>query len=227
MIHITKLPERIKLIASLINKKSIVADIGCDHAYLLILLAAQNKLIKGYGIDNKKGPIQNAIKNISEFNFNNIIELKLSDGIKELNNDVNVLVLAGMGGLNIIDILSKNLNALNHIDEIILDAHNSRMEVRKYLINLGYKIETQLILFEKNIYYQIDKFIKAKAKENIDEIELNLGHLLLKNKNETYINYLKYLSNNLEFKILHNKNDEEINLAKKTLERINKYLYEH
>ena len=161
MIHITKLPERIKLIASLINKKSIVADIGCDHAYLLILLAAQNKLIKGYGIDNKKGPIQNAIKNISEFNFNNLIELKLSDGIKELNNDVNILVLAGMGGLNIIDILSKNLNALNHIDEIILDAHNSRMEVRKYLIDLGYKIETQLILFEKNIYYQIDKFMEA------------------------------------------------------------------
>ena len=54
-----------------------------------------------------------------------------------------------------------------------------------------------------------------------------LSICLLKNKNETYINYLKYLSNNLEFKISHNKNDEELNLAKKTLERINKYLYEH
>ena len=68
--------KRLKEIIKYINNSDIVADIGCDHGYLLKLAVDEKKIIKGYAIDNKVGPLNSAKNNL--VNYENIV-FKLSD----------------------------------------------------------------------------------------------------------------------------------------------------
>ena len=56
--------KRLETIIKFINQDDIVADIGCDHGYLLKLAIENKNIKKGYAIDNKKGPLDTAIKNL-------------------------------------------------------------------------------------------------------------------------------------------------------------------
>ena len=73
--------NRIKKIAQLIPNDSIIADIGCDHAYLAIELFKLNKLKFAYLIDNKEGPIKNALKNIDKYKLNNKCKIIKTNGL--------------------------------------------------------------------------------------------------------------------------------------------------
>ena len=54
--------ERIKLLARLIPNNSNIADVGCDHGYLIIEADKLNKFNKAIAIDNKIGPLESAKK---------------------------------------------------------------------------------------------------------------------------------------------------------------------
>ena len=58
------LSKRLQIIANLVPSDSNVADVGCDHGYLLIYLKDNHFNGKLLGIDNKKGPIESFRKNL-------------------------------------------------------------------------------------------------------------------------------------------------------------------
>ena len=58
------LSNRLLALVSLINQGSIMADVGSDHALLPCYCVSNGIVSKACAIDDKKGPIQNAIKNI-------------------------------------------------------------------------------------------------------------------------------------------------------------------
>ena len=56
--------------------KGVIADIGSDHGKLMIALFRSGKLIKGYAIENKKGPYQRLVKALASIvQLNLVIEL--------------------------------------------------------------------------------------------------------------------------------------------------------
>ena len=135
---------RIKTISELIDKSMVVADIGCDHAYLSILL--KEKGLKSVAIDNKETVIGIALKNIKKHNDKDYVEVILSDGLEFLPNYVNTLVISGMGGKNIIDILKKG--DLSNIDNLILLPHKDLFILRQSLQEIGFKIANEYLVFE-------------------------------------------------------------------------------
>ena len=63
--------------------KGVIADIGSDHGKLMIALFKSGKLIKGYAIENKKGPYQRLIKALEEEQLIDHIVPLFSDGIED------------------------------------------------------------------------------------------------------------------------------------------------
>ena len=109
---------RLKEISEYISLDDRVADIGSDHGYLLLLL-----LDKGckrlLGIENKNGPFLHLKENLNQY-LNDKIEVSFSDGLSYLPADINTLAFAGMGGKNIISILSNNESKLEQIEKIVV-----------------------------------------------------------------------------------------------------------
>lgn len=179
-----KLSKRLNSIYEMVPY-GIAADIGADHGKLIISLAEDNKILKGYAIENKIGPFNKLNEAISNSIAKDKITSMFSDGIKDIPPEVNILIIAGMGGDNIINIINKNIEKLKNIEYIITDAHSCVEEVRKYICNNGFSISEEKIVYEESIYYQIIKFAKSE-KAIYSEEDYEFGPILRREKNQLF-----------------------------------------
>ena len=162
--------ERLLAIANLVHPHSNVIDVGADHGLLEKYLIDSGKVNSIFAVENKKGPFEILRKNLKDYDVN----VSLSDGLDEMPPETNVIVLAGMGGNLIVDILKKDPNKLNAIEQIVVDAHKDAELVRREVIKLGYRIEKEKIVVENKIYYFIISFVKGKS--SYKDIELEWGY---------------------------------------------------
>lgn len=184
------LSKRLQAIADLVDKNSILLDVGCDHALLDIYLA-QNKIIKkSIAADITVGALNQAIKNISLSNVKNI-ETRLGDGLDVLKDKdgVNTIVISGLGNQKITSILNDNKKKLDNINTLIIQSNTGYYEIRKEITNLGYYIENEKLVKENNIIYVIIKFKKGKRKYNKND--LLYGPILSKEKSDLYKELMK------------------------------------
>lgn len=199
--------KRIKAIANFINENDIVADIGCDHGYLLKLAIEDKNIKKGYAVDNKEGPLNSAKNNLKQ--YNNIIYIQ-SDGLTQVNEkDINCVVIAGMGGMLINKIFDDSKEKFINVNKIIVCPNRNIDKVRLNFINNGFMIVLEDIVYEDGKYYEVIVF--EKGKQLLSKKELYFGPYLLKNKSPIFINkWTEYYNkiNNINNKI------DEINLIK-------------
>lgn len=134
------------MVASFVTNNSIVADIGTDHAYLPVYLVLNGVCEKAIAADVGKGPLANAEATVKEYDLSEKIELVLSDGLGNIRLDgVDTVVLAGMGGDLISDILSAvNTDELKKL-HIIAQPQSHAEKVRLFLMNNGFNISQEKI----------------------------------------------------------------------------------
>ncbi|MCH5171662.1 MAG: SAM-dependent methyltransferase [Erysipelotrichales bacterium] len=211
------LSKRLSEIYTFVDNGSNLADIGADHGQLVIELAKNNKCNKIFCNDNKVGPF-NILKNAIEGNEFSNVTVSLSDGISKLPDYIDAIVIAGMGGDLIIDILSKHKEKLNNVETLILAPNTNEKELRKCVCDLGYKILDEKIIFERH-YYEIIKFVKGNVIYN--ELDYEFGPILRKEKNaifqKKYQETLTKLYNLINKELPKEKKDE----ISKKIERIN------
>ena len=185
-----KLSQRLLTIASFIKEGSVVADIGADHGLLSIYLIENKIAKKVFAVENKIGPFSILEKNTK--NYPNI-SISLSDGISQIPEEVDTVVIAGMGGILISDILKKNKEKLEHVQNIILDAHRDLELVRKTLTELGYQFEKE-VLIKEGVYYHVMSV--SKGQTNISDNDLEFGYRI--NNDPLFEEYRRHLLKQFE-----------------------------
>ncbi|HHT67093.1 MAG TPA: SAM-dependent methyltransferase [Erysipelotrichaceae bacterium] len=179
-----KLSKRLRTIHDLVPK-CLPADIGSDHGKLMMALLESGKIEKGYAVENKEGPYEKLKTNLIKAGVIDRIIPLLSDGLEDLPSVVDTLIIAGMGGLNIVNILKKHPRKLLRIKTIIVDAHSAIPNVRRHLCSIGYAIADEKIVKENNIFYEIIKFIRADSAIISDE-DLEFGPFLRQEKSAVF-----------------------------------------
>ena len=179
-----KLSKRLSVIKEMVPS-GVVADVGSDHGKLIISLLEDKVILKGYGIENKKAPFKRLEQAIIDANAKEHLTALFSDGISELPSDVDVVVIAGMGGYLIINILESHPEKLTNVKSVVIDAHNSNDKVRKSIVSLGYFIKDEKVVFEDDIYYEIIRFDKGESKP-LDELDYEFGPILRKEKSDLF-----------------------------------------
>ena len=99
-----KINDRLKKIGDLVDANSFCLDIGCDHAFLDIYLVKKNKNIKAIASDIAEGPVKQAKDNIKREGLEKSIEVRLGNGLDTYTDEVDTIIIAGMGGRNMIGI---------------------------------------------------------------------------------------------------------------------------
>lgn len=185
-----KLSERLNAVADLISPGLIVCDIGCDHAYLPIYLM-QHKIAKAViATDVNEGPLYKAAENIRMFDLSDVIDLRLCYGLKLIDeSEAQCIVMAGMGGNLMIDIINESKDVFFAASEVILQPQSDISRVRHYLEDNGFLIISESMVYEDYKYYQM---MKAKKGEmNWDkEIEFIYGKVLLHEQNPVLHQFL-------------------------------------
>ena len=165
--------------------KSVVADIGSDHGKLMIALVQSGTIVKGYAVENKEGPFERLRSNLIRYHVDDKITPLFSDGIKDVTRDVGTIVIAGMGGTNIVNILKAHPEKMVRVQTIIIDAHTSVPLVRREICQMGFAIADEKIVKEDGIFYEIIKFVKAD-KAIISDEDLEFGPILRHEKSATF-----------------------------------------
>ena len=154
-------------IASFVKEGAKVADIGADHGLLSIYLVKNKQAQKVFAVENKIGPFSILEKNTKKYPE---ITCSLSDGISEIPEDIDTLVVAGMGGILISDILIKNKDKLENIQNIVIDAHRDQELVRKTLNDLGFEFQKE-VLVKEGVYYHVMSVVRGENKLTSSELE--------------------------------------------------------
>ena len=153
-------------------------------------LIQTNKVKKAYATDVAKGPLSKAHENIAKLNLNDKIETILCDGLEDVSNDVDEIIIAGMGGNLITNIIA---NRKYNYKTMILQPNLQADYLRRNLSNLGYKIIDEKISFEKKKYYEIIKI--SLGDETLNEKQIKYGPINLINRTPLFISKWQSIAN--------------------------------
>lgn len=183
------LSDRLKAVADMVSFGHNVADVGCDHAYISIYLIKNKISNKVIAMDVNEGPLKIARNNIFKEGLDGKIETRLSDGLEKLSaNEVDAVLIAGMGGDLTCKILQEGGDKLHKVKELILQPQSDLHKVRKLVERLGFVIVKEKMLIDDEKYYVVIKAINRGLSEDVGNI-IEAGN---DQKESQYI-YGKYL----------------------------------
>lgn len=172
------LTPRLKMIADNVLTKTI-ADIGTDHAYVPIYLSQNNIIDMAIATDLKEGPLKIAKQNIKKYNLSGKIELRLGSGINPLKaGEVSSVIIAGMGGELIVNILAENLEKALSAEYLILQPMNSQDMLRKWLSENNFSLVKEDISVEGFKVYNLIIVKKGKGYTYKNDFDLHLPEYL-------------------------------------------------
>ena len=209
--------NRIKLIASYIDENDKVLDVGTDHALLPIYLVKNNITNLADGSDISEKVLDSAKRNVKELGYENIINLFISDGLKNISVEkYNTLVVAGMGYSTIKNILQSN--KLDTINKLILQSNNHVEDLRRFLNQINYKIISEDCLKDKSINYTL--ILAEKGHQELSEEEYICGIYNSKNKwfYQESLEKLKSIKDSIK------NNDLKVNELNHRLNVLNEYI---
>lgn len=218
------LDNRLKRITDFIPSDSYILDVGCDHALLDIYLALNRNNVKLIASDINENPLKIAKENIKKYNLEDEITLEKDDGVSKINDEVDTVVIAGMGTSTINDIINNDLKKLKNVKKIIISSHTSSFELRENMNKKGFKIIDEAVVFDKGKYYEI--IVYSNGYEKLSKLDMKYGPIISKRKDEitkAYFNerYLKLIE---IYKKIPNGNKKLKDDLNKKIKEIKKFL---
>ncbi len=176
------LTPRLAAIGESIDECDVVADIGSDHAYLPIYLINNNKAKKAIATDINKGPAEISMKRVKKYGMEQYIEIRTGDGLSALKDkEADIIVIAGMGGILIQNILSEGIDIARSAAELILQPMRDSRLLIKWLIQNSFEIFDGEIVKENDKFYEI---IWTRYKQNCyDEKSIDMINEIFYYKN--------------------------------------------
>lgn len=166
--------KRLQYIVDFVTYFETIADIGCDHGYVCIELIKNNKVKKAIASDISYPSLKKTIDFVKVNNIDDRVKTRVGDGLDVLNKDeVDAVIVAGMGGVLISDILKKNYN-LKFKEKnplLILQPVQQAKDLRYYLYENKFEIVDEDIVFDMGKYYNI---IVAKKINEISNTYLTI-----------------------------------------------------
>ncbi len=180
-----KISKRLKSLAGLVTLDDKVADIGCDHALLDVYMIKNNITKKVLIADISENALENGIKNVKKYHLDDKITAKCGNGLDVITDEIDTVIISGMGASTIIKILSSN--KLKQIKKLIIESNNDHFLLRKFLTNNGFYISHEAVIYDNGKYYINIMFQRGFKKYS--KKELIYGPILM-NSNKEYFNYL-------------------------------------
>ncbi len=198
-----ELGKRLQTIVDFVKPDQRVADVGCDHAYVSMELA-EKKNCTVIAMDIAEGPLAIAKENIYGQMLDKKIETRLSDGLTELKSgEVDAVVIAGMGGHLIVDILKAGADRLRPGMQLVISPHSDLRLVRYSLRKMNIFIEQEACLSDAGKWYfilncTVGLKLPGEVPEEDARADMLYGTWLPQHPTPEFIEYLEWEAKGLE-----------------------------
>lgn len=190
MIHIG---PRLAAIAQMVPYGSAVADIGSDHAYLPVYLVQNGIASAVVAGEIKDGHLTAARATVYKVSLLDKISVRKGDGFAVLlPGEVEVAVIAGMGGDTIISILEASPEITSGLKRLILQPMVGARVVRGWLIEHGWFIAAEQLVKEDGHLYEIIVAERGQSRP-LDALTLELGPILVDKRHPLLVEHVEVL----------------------------------
>jgi len=191
-----KLSDRLQLIADEIKDDESVCDVGTDHGFLPIYLYEKNPDRKIIMSDVSKGSLEKCRQDCEELHPGTDFDLRLGSGIEVLKKgEVDCVVMAGMGGILISELLDYEYYHAHSIKKYILQPRRHIGKLRYFLNDNGYSIIKESLVREGKFIWPVLTVQPVEwahaLNSDPDDIEYEFPYTLIKYKNDLTKEYLE------------------------------------
>lgn len=186
------LSERLKCIVEAVGRAECVLDIGTDHGYVPIALIQNGQVQRAIASDISISSLQKAKEQIIRRGITGI-ETRWGSGLDIIApGECDAVVIAGMGGLLMADILLKGKIKLGHHFHLILQPMNNVQAVRLAFEAIGARLVLEKMVFEDSHYYQIMAAEPGKMQISTP-IDYWIGLADIREENKTFKEFVHHL----------------------------------
>ena len=185
--------QRMKILCSHLRKAETFADVGCDHGYMSEYMLKNGLCGKLYFSDISRGSLAKAKKLLAEYVDGGRAEGVLGDGFYGVPKDTEEVLIAGMGGSEIVDILSHEKYGFlpaYFVFQPMLDGE----KLRRYLIENGAFLERDYTFVCDGKPYDCITGRKRKKGEEMQtytRAEYAFGRENIQSRSEDFLKRLK------------------------------------
>lgn len=214
----TRLSKRLQTILRMVRNSHLILDLGADHGLLSKALLEEKKGERIIASEKGNGPFKTLAFNLRSFPE---IEVRQGDGLSVITSEdkADEVIIAGMGGKTILDILEKGKPLLPSFSFLVLEPQSDFHDFFPGLKDLGLVLIDEEYVVERKKYYPVCLYIYGKEKE-LNEAEAEFGRIALAKKDpllkEKILKEKSALSALPESGL--KKNLKRIDLLQKTLE---------
>ncbi|MDY3240551.1 MAG: class I SAM-dependent methyltransferase [Anaerovoracaceae bacterium] len=151
-----QLTPRLAAIANEVVPGETVADIGTDHGFLPAALWEQGISPHVILADVNEGPLNKAKENCASRYPEEPFDFRLGDGLQVLKpGEVDVITIAGMGGILMTEILENDLEKSWSFHRLILQPRNNIGKLRHWLYDHCFSITNEQLVREGRFICEI------------------------------------------------------------------------
>ena len=162
------LQPRLALLASLVPQGAVLADVGTDHGYIPVCLRQRGVIDRAIASDIGREPLEHARRTAQQYGVKGI-DFRLCSGLSAIApEETDVIVIAGMGGENIAQILAGAPWTADGRPTLLLQPQSRAEALRRFLAEHGYAIAREALVRDRGFLYPV---IEAGA----GEMHLTLG----------------------------------------------------
>ncbi len=169
-----------------------LGDVAADHCYISLLALESKKVDFVIASDLNEAPLDTGKANIKEYGYDGKIETRLGSGIETIKSgEVDTIIIAGIGGTLMLNLLKKEESKLSSFKQLILQPQNEELEVKKYVHSIGYKIKDESYILEKGMRYIILNCVKGIEEVPYTEEEYLIGRNVDETTREIHFAFVK------------------------------------
>ena len=150
-----QLQPRLQLLADMVPEGCRLADVGTDHGYLPVYLLQRRRIRGAVAADIGAEPLAHARRTAEAYGVTGI-DFRLCDGLRDIAPDeVDTVVIAGMGGETIIAILEGAAWTKDGAHTLLLQPMTKAADLRYWLSVNGYRFTGERLVWDKNYLYPV------------------------------------------------------------------------
>ncbi|WP_163539610.1 class I SAM-dependent methyltransferase [Gracilibacillus sp. YIM 98692] len=183
------LSKRLKNVASYVKSPIKLADIGSDHAYLPCYICELHGDAIAIAGEVNQGPFERALSTVKEHGLSDRISVRKGNGLDVIQQgEVNQIVIAGMGGKLIRQILVEGNKKLLGVKRLILQPNLDAHLIRRWLQENNYQVVAEEMIEEDGYIYEIIVSDYVEISPKYTKKEILFGPKLLEQKNKAFMN---------------------------------------
>ena len=150
------LSPRLQLLADWVPAGARVADVGTDHAFLPVWLVIHGKVASAIASDLREGPLARGAETAEEHGVADRVEMRLCNGLAGIApEETDVVIIAGMGGENIAQILAAAPWTADGAHTLLLQPMSKMDLLREFLANNWYEIVREQLVMDRGTVYPV------------------------------------------------------------------------